>query len=200
MIQGKRSRVSPTEKNDIWRRWKCGQSLHEIGRAYGRPHPTIRKLLLPSGGIPPMARRRSRSCKRACQISFGFDHGVFQTVYSPSGSLVGGSYPEAAAHLAILHVHRTQILDSPTFKGLYFSVLKQVVKESKDKPELWEKSYIKDIRLELTGKFKLPTPGVPVPVEPPISVERTETAPRDANFQPRQLHIPLGAMRYLEGN
>jgi IS30 family transposase len=60
MIQRKRSRVSPTEKNDIWRRWKCGQSLHEIGRAYGRPHPTIRKLLLPSGGIPPMARRRSR--------------------------------------------------------------------------------------------------------------------------------------------
>lgn len=60
MIQRKRSRVSPTEKNDIWRRWKCGQSLHEIGRAYGRPHPTIRKLLLPSGGIPPIARRRSR--------------------------------------------------------------------------------------------------------------------------------------------
>lgn len=60
MIQRKRSRVSPREKNDIWRRWKCGQSLHEIGRAYGRPHPTIRKLLLPSGGIPPIARRRSR--------------------------------------------------------------------------------------------------------------------------------------------
>src|SRR5882757_2871568 len=60
MIQRKRSRLSPTEKNDIWRRWKCGQSLHEIGRAHGRPHPTIRKLLLPSGGIPPMTRRRSR--------------------------------------------------------------------------------------------------------------------------------------------
>jgi IS30 family transposase len=34
--------------------------MHAIGRAYGRPHPTIRKLLLPSGGIPPAARRRSR--------------------------------------------------------------------------------------------------------------------------------------------
>jgi IS30 family transposase len=60
VIQRKRSRLSPTEKTDIWRRWKCGQSLHEIGRAYGRPHPTIRKLLLPSGGISPIARRRSR--------------------------------------------------------------------------------------------------------------------------------------------
>jgi IS30 family transposase len=60
MIQRKRSRLSPEEKIDIWRRWKCGQSQHEIGRVYGRPHPTIRKLLLPSGGIAPAARRRSR--------------------------------------------------------------------------------------------------------------------------------------------
>jgi IS30 family transposase len=60
MIHVKRSRLSPTEKNDIWSRWKAGQSLHEIGRANGRPHPTIRKLLLPLGGIAPALRRRSR--------------------------------------------------------------------------------------------------------------------------------------------
>ncbi len=60
MIQRKRSRLSPAEKNDIWRRWKCGQSQHEIGRVWGRPHPTIRKILMPSGGIAPPARRRSR--------------------------------------------------------------------------------------------------------------------------------------------
>src|SRR5215469_12916425 len=60
MIQRKRWRLSPAEKIDIWRRWKCGQSQHEIGRAYGRPHPTIRKLLLPRGGIAPTPRRRSR--------------------------------------------------------------------------------------------------------------------------------------------
>jgi IS30 family transposase len=60
MIQRKRWRLSPAEKVDIWRRWKCGQSQHEIGRACGRPHPTIRKILLPCGGIAPAARRRSR--------------------------------------------------------------------------------------------------------------------------------------------
>ena len=60
MIEGKRTRLSPTDKNEIWGRWKAGQSMHEIGRAYGRPHPTIRKLLLPRGGIAPIARRRSR--------------------------------------------------------------------------------------------------------------------------------------------
>src|ERR1700730_13890533 len=59
MVKGKRTRLSATEKNEIWGRWKAGQSMHEIGRAFGRPHPTIRKLLLPSGGIAPIARRRS---------------------------------------------------------------------------------------------------------------------------------------------
>src|SRR5258708_16402384 len=60
MIQRKRWRLSPAEKTEIWRRWKCGHSQHEIGRFFGSPHPTIRKLLLPYGGIAPAARRRSR--------------------------------------------------------------------------------------------------------------------------------------------
>jgi IS30 family transposase len=60
MIQRKRWRLTSAEKTEIWRRWKCGQSQHEIGRVFGRPHPTIRKLLLPCGGIAPTARRRSR--------------------------------------------------------------------------------------------------------------------------------------------
>jgi DNA-binding CsgD family transcriptional regulator len=60
MCEKKRSRLSPTQETDIRRRWKAGQSLHEIGRAYGKPHPSIRCVLLPRGGIPPAARRRSR--------------------------------------------------------------------------------------------------------------------------------------------
>ena len=60
MSQQKRSRLSSTQKTDIWRRWKNGQSLHEIGRAYGKLHPSIRGVLWPRGGIPPIARRRSR--------------------------------------------------------------------------------------------------------------------------------------------
>lgn len=60
MSEGKRSRLSLIERSEIWRRWKQGQSLHEIGRAFGKPHSSIRCLLLPRGGIPPAARRRSR--------------------------------------------------------------------------------------------------------------------------------------------
>jgi len=60
MSQGNRSRLSLTQRTDIWSRWKSGQSLHEIGRASGKPHSSIRCLLLPRGGIPPAVRRRSR--------------------------------------------------------------------------------------------------------------------------------------------
>jgi IS30 family transposase len=60
MSEGKRSRLSLTQRVEIWSRWKSGQSLHEIGRAYGKPHSCIRCLLLPRGGIPPAARRRSQ--------------------------------------------------------------------------------------------------------------------------------------------
>jgi IS30 family transposase len=60
MRQGKRFGLSAIEKSDIWNRWKAGESLHEIGRAFEKPHNSIRCLLLPRGGIPPAARRRSR--------------------------------------------------------------------------------------------------------------------------------------------
>jgi hypothetical protein len=35
------------EKNEIWRRWKAGQTLHEIRREFDKPHSFIRCLLLP---------------------------------------------------------------------------------------------------------------------------------------------------------
>jgi IS30 family transposase len=60
MRPGKRFGLSAIEKSDIWCRWKAGQSLHEIGRVFDKPHSSIRCLLLPRGGIPPAARRRSQ--------------------------------------------------------------------------------------------------------------------------------------------
>src|ERR1700726_3321954 len=60
MTRRKRSRLSAPQKTEIWKRWKAGQSLHEIGRAFDKPHTTIQQFLLPSGGIRPAARRRSR--------------------------------------------------------------------------------------------------------------------------------------------
>src|ERR1700692_158850 len=59
MAQGKRDRLSTEQRIDMWRRWKAGESLHQIGRAFGKGHGSIRFLLTQRGGIVPAARRRS---------------------------------------------------------------------------------------------------------------------------------------------
>ncbi len=59
MKPGRRFGLSATQKRDVWRRWKAGQTLHEIGRAFGKPHNSIRCLVSRHGGIAPAVRRRS---------------------------------------------------------------------------------------------------------------------------------------------
>ncbi|MBZ5700152.1 MAG: helix-turn-helix domain-containing protein, partial [Acidobacteriia bacterium] len=59
MTQEKRVGLSATQKADLWCRWKAGQSLHEIGRAFGKEHAVIYFLLARHGGIAPAVRRRS---------------------------------------------------------------------------------------------------------------------------------------------
>src|SRR6267143_5514388 len=59
MKQGKRFGLSAEQKSDVWRRWKLGQTLHEIGRAFGKAHSSIRCLVSRHGGIAPAVRRRA---------------------------------------------------------------------------------------------------------------------------------------------
>jgi IS30 family transposase len=59
MRQGKRFGLSAMQKSELWRRWKAGQSLHEIGRAFGKSHSSIRCVVSLRGGIVPVTRRRS---------------------------------------------------------------------------------------------------------------------------------------------
>ena len=59
MTQRKRFGLSAVQKRDVWRRWKAGQSLHEIGRAFGKEHSSIRCLVSRYGGFVPAVRRRS---------------------------------------------------------------------------------------------------------------------------------------------
>ena len=69
--------LSAIDKREIWSRWKAGETLHEIGRVYGKFHNTIRAVLLPRGGIPPLARRRSRLA-----LTFA-ERGTFREVWLP---------------------------------------------------------------------------------------------------------------------
>jgi hypothetical protein len=59
MTQGKYVELSVAQRTDVWRRWKAGESLHTIGRAFDRPHISIHCLLAHHGGIVPALRRRS---------------------------------------------------------------------------------------------------------------------------------------------
>jgi IS30 family transposase len=43
----------------LWKRWKAGQSLNEIGRALGKDHVVIHFVLARHGGIAPPVRRRA---------------------------------------------------------------------------------------------------------------------------------------------
>jgi len=56
----RRWKLSGDQRADMWKRWRAGQSLHEIGRALGKEHNVIYILLARHGGITPVARRRSR--------------------------------------------------------------------------------------------------------------------------------------------
>src|SRR5438445_5749102 len=59
MTQGKRFGLSAAQKTDMWSRWKAGDSLHKIGRAFGKEHSSIRCLVSRHGGFVPAVRRRS---------------------------------------------------------------------------------------------------------------------------------------------
>lgn len=57
----RRPRIYYTEaqKALMWDRWKAGDTLHEIGKLFDRPHTSIHTILSATGGIRPPARRRS---------------------------------------------------------------------------------------------------------------------------------------------
>src|SRR3954469_10487418 len=60
MPQMGRPGLSPQQKQELWDRWKAGQSLSDIGRSLGKHAGSIFGVLRSSGGIAPSARVRSR--------------------------------------------------------------------------------------------------------------------------------------------
>src|SRR5450830_145913 len=59
MAQRGRPGLSPEQKRELWRRWKAGESLSEIGRALGRQAGSIHGVVAANGGYVPAPRRRS---------------------------------------------------------------------------------------------------------------------------------------------
>jgi len=60
MAQMGRPGLSSEQKEELWTRWRAGQSLSDIGRALGKHAASVFGVLLSKGGIAPTARVRSR--------------------------------------------------------------------------------------------------------------------------------------------
>jgi IS30 family transposase len=79
MQRGRRARMSWSQKAELWRRWRAGESLSEIGRALERLPASVFSVLRSHGGIEPPARRRSRLALTTTEreeISRGIARGV----------------------------------------------------------------------------------------------------------------------------
>ncbi len=55
-----RIKYTPVQRQEIWDRWKKGESLNSIGRLFDRPSSSIFNILAPTGGIRPPIRKRSK--------------------------------------------------------------------------------------------------------------------------------------------
>jgi len=53
-----RIKYTSAQKQEIWNRWKKGESLKSIGRLFDRPSSSIFNILAPTGGIRPPLRKR----------------------------------------------------------------------------------------------------------------------------------------------
>ena len=60
MAQMGRPGLSRQQKQELWARWKAGQTLSDIGRSLGKHAGSIFGVLSARGGIAPPARWRSR--------------------------------------------------------------------------------------------------------------------------------------------
>lgn len=60
MAYRKRIYYSAEQRKEIWDRWKRGESVNEIGRAFDRFHSSAHRILSEAGGIRPSTRKRSR--------------------------------------------------------------------------------------------------------------------------------------------
>ena len=79
MQRVRRSRMSVSDKAEIWQRWKQGQSLSEIGRAIDRIPGAVFHVVRARGGIPPAPRCRASQALTVTEreeISRGLATGV----------------------------------------------------------------------------------------------------------------------------
>src|SRR5687768_15196574 len=54
----------PQQRQELWKRWKAGDSVVEIAKAIGRVPTSVYNLLARHGGVAPPMRRRAEQALR----------------------------------------------------------------------------------------------------------------------------------------
>ena len=93
MKQRTRRGYTLAELEEVWDRWKQGESLKSIGRVFGKQPSSVYHQLAPYGGIRPRPPRRSclaLTLSEREEISRGI--AAHQSIRSIAGSL--GFYPD----------------------------------------------------------------------------------------------------------
>ncbi len=70
--------LSATEQDEVWARWRCGESLSSIARELGHRVPSVRSFIAETGGVrrqPPHRSSRSLSTSEREDISRGLAAG-----------------------------------------------------------------------------------------------------------------------------
>jgi hypothetical protein len=138
------------------------------------------------------------------RVLYGLENDLKQKVMDPSGILIGGVFPDAAAAVSIEHVHRfPTILKSTTFAGVYRSFLSQVQKWSQTHGAWSNPEFVDILNREIAGTYVLPTPVVSEPHQPPTPAVAPEKTPSDeirvGGEQLLELNLSPDARRYLSG-
>ena len=80
MVRRRRPRFNQTQRAELWRRWRQGETLQAIGRALDWATPCVRYFVAETGGVPPPPQQqRSRVALTVAEreeISRGLAYGL----------------------------------------------------------------------------------------------------------------------------
>ena len=89
MARTGRPGLSHEQKAELWRRWKAGETLSEIGRALGKHAASVFGVIAAKGGFAPVPRSRkswSLSLMEREEISRSRCRALLQAAWPRSGA------------------------------------------------------------------------------------------------------------------
>jgi hypothetical protein len=158
--------------------------------------------------LPELTEQDTLQITGLCSVLRGLEKNYTRNVTNPSGVLVGGYFPEAVGAGLVEHVHRYPgVLESPLFKKLYDTLLREILRWSKRNRASVTPELIADIQSEISGSYtlppapqilKAPEPAPPEPTSPSFTQAVEQSQIR--MLERLQGNLSPEAQSYLNGN